>query len=63
MHWASTGHPLFQQQESPDQAGDADNSEEEVAGVYPLVVTSVVGGAWGGGSVGGTPRGKRDVSG
>ena len=30
MHWASTGHPLFQKQESPDQAGDADSSEEKV---------------------------------
>ena len=26
MHWASTGQPLFQQ-ESPDQAADADTSE------------------------------------
>ena len=29
MHWASTGQPLFQQ-ESPDQAGDADTNESEV---------------------------------
>ena len=29
MHWASTGQPLFQQ-ESPDQAADADTSESEV---------------------------------
>ena len=26
MHWASTGQPLFQQQESLDEAGDADSS-------------------------------------
>ena len=30
MHWASTGQPLFQQQESPDQAADADTSESQV---------------------------------
>ena len=30
MHWASTGQPLFQQHESPDQAADADSSESEV---------------------------------
>ena len=30
MHWASTGQPLFQRQESPYQAADADSSEEEV---------------------------------
>ena len=30
MHWASTGDPLFLQQESPDEAGDTDNSELEV---------------------------------
>ena len=29
MQWASTGSLLFQQQESPDQAVDADSSEEE----------------------------------
>ena len=30
MHWASTGQPMFQQQESHDQAADADTSESEV---------------------------------
>ena len=30
MHWATTGQPLFQRHESPDQAGDADSSESEV---------------------------------
>ena len=30
MHWARTGQPLFQQQESPDHAADADTSELEV---------------------------------
>ena len=30
MHWASTGQPLLQRQESPDQAADADTSESEV---------------------------------
>ena len=30
MHWASMGQPLFQQQESPDRAGEGDSSESEV---------------------------------
>ena len=30
MHWASTGQPLFQRQESPDQAANADSSELQV---------------------------------
>ena len=30
MHWASTGQPLFQQHESPDDAATADTSESEV---------------------------------
>ena len=37
MYWASTGQPLFQQQESLDQAADADPSESKVDEVpYPL---------------------------
>ena len=30
MQWASTGQPLFQQQDSPDQAADADTSESTI---------------------------------
>ena len=30
MHRASTGQPLFQRQDSLDEAGDVDNSEEEI---------------------------------
>ena len=33
MHWASTGQPMFQQQESPDQAAEGQSSEEEIEDV------------------------------
>ena len=36
MHWASTGQPPFHQQESLDQAADADSSESDVEGVPDL---------------------------
>ena len=55
--------PSLEGDESPDPLLGEQVYVPYTDGVYPGVVTSVVGGAGGGGCVGGPPRGKGDVSG
>ena len=56
--------PSLERDESPDPLLGEQVYVPYTDGVYPGVATTVVGGAGGGGeSVGGTPRGKGDVSG